>query len=124
MGFGWVYIDSKTIFGVIRQFTDNKILRKKFISFSEVAIHQRTKFMWMKTSRLRVLTTKWIGEGWVKLMENPNLMRSAFSRTGLSLPLNGSRDSEIRFDGEGVDPITVDSDDESDSDENDAENSV
>ena len=79
--------------------------------------------MWMKTSRLRVLTTKWIGEGWVKLMENPNLMRSAFSRTGLSLPLNGSRDSEIRFDGEGVDPITVDSDDESDSDENDAENS-
>ena len=79
--------------------------------------------MWMKTSRLRVLTTKWICEDWVKLMENPNLMRSAFSRTGLSLPLNGSRDSEIRFDGEGVDPITVDSDDESDSDENDAENS-
>ena len=55
-------------------------------------------------------------------MENPNLMRSAFSRTVLSLP-HGSRDSEIRFDGEGVDPITVDSDDESDSDENDAENS-
>ena len=32
---------------------------------------------------------------------------------GLSLPLNGSEDAEyIRFDGQGVDPISVDSDDD------------
>ena len=39
-------------------------------------------------------------------------------RVGVSLLLNGSQDEdEIRFDGEGVDPVFMDSDDEDDDDE-------
>ena len=42
-------------------------------------------------------------------------MKGTFERTGLSLPLNGSEDAEkIRFDGIGVDPVSVDSDEDSD----------
>ena len=40
-------------------------------------------------------------------------MIGTFKRTGLSLPLEGSEDAEaIRFDGQGVDPVSVDSDSE------------
>ena len=40
-------------------------------------------------------------------------MIGTFKRTGLSLPLDGSEDAEaIRFDGQGVDPVSVDSDSE------------
>ena len=51
-------------------------------------------------------------------MEDPEFMVGTFERTGLSLPLDGSEDAEmIRFDGEGVDPVSVDSDSEPDENE-------
>ena len=40
-------------------------------------------------------------------------MRETFEKTGLSLPLDGSEDAEvIRFDGQGVNPVCVDSDED------------
>ena len=48
------------------------------------------------------------------------LASSAQNRKQNSLPLNGSEDEEmIRFDGSGVHPVTVDSDDDSDEEEGD-----
>ena len=38
-------------------------------------------------------------------------MRGTFEKTGLSLPLDGTEDDKISFDGSGAHPISVDSDD-------------
>ena len=67
----------------------------------------------INTTDLRCLTTKWLGEAWDKILADPEFMIGTFKRTGLSLPLDGSEDAEaIRFDGQGVDPVSVDSDSE------------
>ena len=59
------------------------------------------------------IVTHWVSDAWEALLKKPDFMRSTFQRMGLSLPLNGSEDAEyIRFDGQGVDPISVDSDDD------------
>ena len=38
-------------------------------------------------------------------------LRGTFEKTGLSLPLDGTEDDTVSFDGSGVHPISVDSED-------------
>ncbi len=50
---------------------------------------------------------------------DPEFMIGTIERTGLSLPLDGSEDAEIiRFDGQGVHSVSVDSDSDSEAEPN------
>ena len=81
---------------------------------------------------MRVLTTRWVGDAWQEVTEDPKFMKSTFEGTGLSLPISdthvmyqrltktlidGSLDERIHFYGHDelveVDPL---SDSSSDSD--------
>ena len=48
----------------------------------------------------RVLFTKWVGTAWQETsrQRNDSVIRS-FVKCGISLPISGSRDSEINIDG-------------------------
>ena len=48
------------------------------------------------------------------LSDGGEFMRGTFEKTGLPLPLDGTEDDKISFDGSGVHPISVDSDEDSD----------
>ena len=37
---------------------------------------------------MRVLTTRWVGDAWQKVTEDPKFMKSTFEGTGLSLPIS------------------------------------
>ena len=50
-------------------------------------------------SALRIQTTKSVQVAWKRLLAQENLIASSFSRIGLSLPLDGSCDYHIAFEG-------------------------
>jgi hypothetical protein len=49
-------------------------------------------------SQRRVLLTKWVGQAWDDMhTEDSDMIRQAFVQVGLGLPVDGSRDSEIKI---------------------------
>ena len=49
----------------------------------------------MSISELRVLTAQAVGYTWAELLKNPKFMQWTFTCQGLTLPLDGSKDSEM-----------------------------
>ena len=49
----------------------------------------------MSGNELRVLTAKSVGYAWAEMLKNPKFMEWTITFQGLTLPLNGSQDSEI-----------------------------
>ena len=49
-------------------------------------------------SQRRVLLTKWVGQAWEDMhAEDGDMIRQAFVQVGLGLPIDGSRDHEIKI---------------------------
>jgi hypothetical protein len=49
-------------------------------------------------SQPRVLLTKWVGQAWEDMhTEDSDMIRQAFVQVRLGLPINGSRDHEIKI---------------------------
>ena len=49
-------------------------------------------------SQRRVLLTKWVGQAWEDMhTEDSDMIRQAFQQVGLGLPIDGSRDHEIKI---------------------------
>ena len=49
-------------------------------------------------SQRRVLLTKWVGQAWEDMhAEDSDMIRQAFQQVGLGLPIDGSRDHEIKI---------------------------
>jgi hypothetical protein len=49
-------------------------------------------------SQRRVLLTKWVGQAWEDMhAEDSDMIRQAFVQVGLGLPIDGSRDHEIKI---------------------------
>jgi hypothetical protein len=49
-------------------------------------------------SQRRVLLTKWVGQAWEDMhTEDGDMIRQAFQQVGLGLPIDGSRDHEIKI---------------------------
>ena len=47
---------------------------------------------------LRILVTKWLAKSWERLVSDKQAMIDTFEKTGLSLPIDGSRDHKMKFD--------------------------
>ena len=54
---------------------------------------------------LRVMMTKWLAKSWERLVLDQQAMIDTFEKTGLSLPIDGSQDHEMKFDD--VDEIVL-----------------
>jgi hypothetical protein len=49
-------------------------------------------------SQRRVLLTKWVGQAWEDMhAKDSDMIRQAFQQVGLGLPIDGSRDHEIKI---------------------------
>jgi hypothetical protein len=48
-------------------------------------------------SQLRILVSKWVGQAWQKVSADREFMINTFRKTGLSLPIDGSKDHEMSF---------------------------
>ena len=56
-------------------------------------------------SELRIKITKWVAQAWREVAADKNFMAQTFRKTGLSLPIDGSKDEEMKF--ADVDAIVV-----------------
>lgn len=55
----------------------------------------------MTTAQLRLLTVSLLSKSWKKLVSSKNCIRRSFEKTGLSLPIDASKDqSLIHFQGQ------------------------
>ena len=51
-------------------------------------------------SDIRVLATRWIGKAWQEVnRKNKNTLIRSFAKSGIALPVDGSRDGEINIEG-------------------------
>jgi hypothetical protein len=48
-------------------------------------------------SQLRILISKWVGQAWAEVSADREFMIDTFRKTGLSLPIDGSKDHEMKF---------------------------
>lgn len=57
-------------------------------------------FVQISASERRVLFTKWVGHAWDEISaKNKNTIIRSFHKCGISLPIDGSEDSEINING-------------------------
>ena len=70
----------------------------------------------INAGRRRILLTGWIGQAWEELSISTDMIRRSFKKTGITVAIDGSEDSEIRI--MGIDdyciPAVASSDDECD----------
>ena len=52
----------------------------------------------ISVGELRVLLTKWLAKSWERLVLDKQAMIDTFEKTGLSLPVDGSKDHKMKFD--------------------------
>jgi transposase-like protein len=88
----------------------------------------------MTASQRRVLITKWVGQAWDEVSAKKDMIKRAFEKCGISVPIDGSRDSCINIEGlsdykveeqeEGLYVMDTDSDVESESDDSDTANNI
>ena len=50
-------------------------------------------------SQRRVLITKWVGQAWAEVCANKDMIYRAFQKCGISVPIDGSKDSLINIKG-------------------------
>ena len=48
-------------------------------------------------SQLRILICKWVGHAWAEVSADRKFMIDTFRKTGLALPIDGSKDHEMKF---------------------------
>ena len=51
----------------------------------------------IRVPELRVLVSKWVSQAWKDVSADHQFMVDTFRRTGLSLAIDGSEDSEMKF---------------------------
>ena len=81
----------------------NKSLKARIDDLAEQYIDENERD-WVEgkysVSQRRVLLTKWVGQAWEDMhAEDSDMIRQAFVQVGLGLPIDGSRDSEIKIKG-------------------------
>ncbi len=62
----------------------------------------------LKVSERRILITKWVGQAWTEVSAKKDLMKRAFEKCGISVPIDGSGDHLINI--KGLDDYTVEED--------------
>ena len=67
----------------------------------------------------RVLFTKWVGEAWERVCQQKEAVIRSFRKCGISLPIDGSMDSEINIKGLESYTVGADVDIDIDDDSND-----
>ena len=63
---------------------------------------------WINASAQRVLITWWVGQAWEEISEDKMIITS-FNKCGISVPIDGSGDSQIHI--KGLEDYAVDEDD-------------
>ena len=63
----------------------------------------------INASARRVLITKWVGQAWEEISEDKEMIIRSFYKCGISVPIDGSGDSQIHI--EGLEDYAVDEDD-------------
>ena len=53
----------------------------------------------LSASQRRVLITGWVGAAWADLCQQKDMIKRAFRKCGISVPIDGSRDEEISIKG-------------------------
>ena len=53
----------------------------------------------LPVSERRVLTTKWVSEGWEKVSRNKEIIKRSFVKCGISHNLDGTEDNDINIEG-------------------------
>lgn len=61
-------------------------------------------------SERRILFTKWVSQAWEEVSTNHEIIIKAFKKCGISVPIDGSCDTEISVNG--LDNYGVESDDD------------
>ena len=56
---------------------------------------QSFKSLKLTVGGLRILVAQAVGDAWEKMLKNPKFMKWTFTCQGLTLPLDGSKDSEM-----------------------------
>ena len=73
----------------------------------------------ISTKERRVLFTKWVGEAWEHVCQQKKAFIRSFRKCGISLPIDGSLDSEINIKGLESYVVGADVDIDIDDDSND-----
>jgi hypothetical protein len=79
----------------------NRSLKARIEELADQYIDQNER-EWVEgkysVSQRRVLLTKWVGQAWEDMhAEDGDMIRQAFVQVGLGLPIDGSRDHEIKI---------------------------
>jgi hypothetical protein len=79
----------------------NRSLKARIEELADQYIDENEK-EWVEgaysVSQRRVLLTKWVGQAWEDMhAEDGDMIRQAFVQVGLGLPIDGSRDHEIKI---------------------------
>ena len=53
----------------------------------------------LPVSGKRVLTTKWVAEGWEKVSQNKEIIKRSFVKCSISHNLDGTEDNDINIEG-------------------------
>ena len=59
----------------------------------------------ISASQRRVLLSQWVGQAWEELSANKEMIKRSFKKCGISVPIDGSKDDEIKI--EGLDEYSV-----------------
>ena len=53
----------------------------------------------LSASARRILITKWVGAAWEQVSQKKEMVQRAFKKCGISVPINGSEDTDIKIRG-------------------------
>ena len=73
-------------------------IREQFEKHLSENLHLYTKNK-LPVSERRVLTTKWVAEGWQRVSQNKEIIKRSFVICGISHNLDGTRDNYINIEG-------------------------
>ena len=74
------------------------VIREQFKKHLSENLHLYTKNK-LPVSERRVLTTKWVVEGWEKISRNKEIIKRSFVKCGISHNLDGTEDNDINIEG-------------------------
>ena len=73
-------------------------IREQFEKHLSENLHLYTENK-LPVSERRVLTTKWVAEGWEKVSRNKEIIKRSFVKCGISHNLDGTEDNDINIEG-------------------------
>ena len=74
------------------------VIREQFEKHLSENLHLYTENK-LPVSERRVLTTKWVVEGWEKVSRNKEMIKRSFVKCGISHNLDGTEDNDISIEG-------------------------